>query len=346
MSYQKRKLADRFFNDQCSPEEAEKVLEWLDTSEGEEYLHKKMDADLSSAGKNLKEIVGLDYPSSSGLNKEKSFRNILRKIALFEPSTFRRKTYLSPLIKMIAVLLVVTISSILFLITDFSGFSEVEKEIEPVVLVTVSDEQRETTLGDGTVIHMNENSRVTIPGDYMEQNRSVLLEGEAYFEVTYNKESPFSISTLSSEIEVLGTSFNVKSSREKGLVEVAVVEGQVSLTKKNGNGAGKVFLQKGNYGYLDILSHQITTEYFGVENYLAWKSGEFVFNGLSLDQVCIQLNRFYEISCRFEDETIKERELTANFSKDDLANTLSVISLTLDVPYSMDGEEVFWVNRY
>lgn len=345
MNEQKRFLADKFFNNQCSSEEAEEVLEWLDTLEGEKYLNEKMDSDLSSANENIKEITGLDSLKSTKLNEEQTFRNILRKIAQFEAPALRRRTYLNPLLKVAAVLLVIATSS-LFLHTHEIDKSESETErVIPDVFMTVSGEQRELTLRDGTIIHMNEHSRVSIPENYMQQNREILLEGEAYFEVAHNRDLPFIINTNDSEIEVLGTSFNVRSTPKKRLVEVTVVEGKVSFRGSREIDTERVILQKGDYGYLDTSSQKIKMEHFGAQNYLAWKSGEFIFDGLSLDRVCIQLYRFYEVTCRFNDKTIKERKLTANFPKDDLNNTLSVIALSLNLPYKTNEKEVLWLNN-
>ncbi|MCC5905600.1 MAG: FecR domain-containing protein [Balneolaceae bacterium] len=344
MSEYNRKLADKFFNNQCSSKEAEKVLEWLDSSEGQDYLSEKMDDDLDSFDENsdADENDAEHLPNINKLDPGRHFSGILSTIEQLERSVQRKRDMFAPLLKIAAALLVVAAASV-FVYT--SGIFEYQEEqVSETVLTTTADQQREVTLVDGTIIHLNQHSAVTISEKYMQEKREVFLEGEAYFEVAHRADLPFIIRTAYSEVEVLGTSFNVKSNPEAGQIEVAVLEGSVSFRDSRESEATQVILQKGEYGFLDIASRQITTEDFGVENYLAWKNREFVFNELSLGRVCIQLNRFYDVTCEFEDETIENRRLTANFPNDDLENTLSVIAFTLYLEYESDGSKVSWLN--
>jgi len=344
MSDYYRKLADKFFNNQCSSKEAEKVLEWLDSPEGQDYLSEKMEDDLDSFDENsdADENETEHQPNIKKLNPERHFSRILSTIEQLERSVLRKRDVFAPLLKIAAGLLVVAAASV-FAYTSGS-FEIQEDQISETVLTTTADQQREVTLGDGTIIHLNQHSTVTISEKYMQEKREVFLEGEAYFEVAHHADLPFIIRTDYSEVEVLGTSFNVKSNMEAGQIEVAVLEGSVSFRDSRESEATQVILQKGEYGLLDIASRQITTENFGVENYLAWKNREFVFNELSLDRVCIQLNRFYDVTCEFEDEAIEHRRLTANFPNDDMENTLSVIAFSLHLDYESDGSRVSWLN--
>lgn len=344
MSDYYRKLADKFFNNQCSSKEAEKVLEWLDSPEGQDYLSEKIDDDLDSFDENSEadENETEHLPNIKKLNPERHYNRILSAIEQLERSVKRKRDTFAPLLKIAASLLVVAAASV-FVYTSGS-FEYLEEQISETVLTTTADQQREVTLGDGTIIHLNQHSAVTISEKYMQEKREIFLEGEAYFEVAHHADLPFIIRTAYSEVEVLGTSFNVKSNTEAGQIEVAVLEGSVSFRESRESEATQVILQKGEYGFLDIASRQITTENFGVENYLAWKNREFVFNELSLDQVCIQLNRFYDVTCEFEEEAFENRRLTANFPNDDLENTLSVIAFSLHLDYESDGSRISWLN--
>jgi transmembrane sensor len=346
MSDYYRKLADKFFNNQCSSKEAEKVLKWLDSPEGLEYLSEKMDDDLTAfdedpeADEKEAELPG----GIKKLDPERHFGSILSTIEQLERSGHRqrKRDLIAPLLKIAAGILVVAAASVFVYTTG--SFEGQEEQISETVLTTTADQQREVTLGDGTVVHLNQQSTVTVSSGYLRENRELHLEGEAYFEVAHHAGLPFIIHTDYSEVEVLGTSFNVKSNPENGRIEVAVLEGHVSFRDSRENETAKVILQKGDYAYLDIASRQITTEDFGVENYLAWKNREFVFHELSMDQVCVQLERFYEVSCEFEDEVIEKRRLTATFPNDDLDNTLSVIAYSLHLEYETDGSRVLWMN--
>ena len=91
-----------------------------------------------------------------------------------------------------------------------------------------------TTLEDGSIVYLADNSQLSYPEYFQREKREVSLLGNALFDVSGNKERPFLIETEQARIEVLGTSFNIKSS-DKSAFELAVRRGLVKVTlKKNG----------------------------------------------------------------------------------------------------------------
>lgn len=91
-----------------------------------------------------------------------------------------------------------------------------------------------TTLEDGSIVYLADNSQLSYPEHFQREKREVSLLGNALFDVSGNKERPFLIETEQARIEVLGTSFNIKSS-DKSAFELAVRRGLVKVTlKKNG----------------------------------------------------------------------------------------------------------------
>lgn len=91
-----------------------------------------------------------------------------------------------------------------------------------------------TTLEDGSIVYLADDSQLSYPEHFQREKREVSLSGNALFDVNGNKERPFLIETEQARIEVLGTSFNIKSS-DKSAFELAVRRGFVKVTiKKNG----------------------------------------------------------------------------------------------------------------
>lgn len=52
---------------------------------------------------------------------------------------------------------------------------------------------------------LNSNTKFSYPSVFATNNRKVKLDGEAYFEVSANKNKPFYVHTSKGEIKVLGT---------------------------------------------------------------------------------------------------------------------------------------------
>jgi ferric-dicitrate binding protein FerR (iron transport regulator) len=85
------------------------------------------------------------------------------------------------------------------------------------------------TLPDGSVITLNKNASLVYPEKFKGDTRSVSLTGEAFFEISPNKEKPFVIGVNDVMVKVVGTSFNIRSSR--GTTEVIVESGIVQVTR-------------------------------------------------------------------------------------------------------------------
>lgn len=334
-----RKLAEKYFKNQASPSETQKVLEWFETHEGERYLKERfeIDGDLMDSNDLRKMVPELD---SDKLYKSIQL-NIKKKRKVF---SLRRTDWLGYTVKAAAAVLVILTAS-LFTITHQQYLSEQVVESEPVLFQTEDEQHREITLGDGTVVRMNSNSEIVVSPDFMRGTREIILTGEAYFEVEHNPEQPFIIHANQSTVEVLGTAFNVRSFSEENNVQVAVVEGSVLFKEASVENPHDLtaILSNGQYGYLDLSERTIFVDDYAIENYLVWKNGRLVFNNLSLNQICVQLNRLCEITCSFEDDEIKDLQLTANFSNDSIEKTLSVISLSLNIKYEKDENHVTWI---
>ncbi|NDV83191.1 FecR family protein [Bacteroides sp. 51] len=91
-----------------------------------------------------------------------------------------------------------------------------------------------TTFEDGSIIYLGEQASVEYPVHFAENKREVSLQGDAFFEVSKNQERPFIIHTQTAMIEVLGTSFNVKS-KDSDAFSLSVRTGKVKVTSKINN---------------------------------------------------------------------------------------------------------------
>ena len=85
-------------------------------------------------------------------------------------------------------------------------------------------------LPDGTFIVLNSESVLRFPVQFAADNRTVYLEGEAYFEVTKNENSPFKVITGERKVTVLGTKFNISSYSDDPNWSTTLVEGKVSVS--------------------------------------------------------------------------------------------------------------------
>ncbi len=143
-------------------------------------------------------------------------------------------------------------------------------------------------LADGTMVWLNRNSKLFYPEKFKGKNRTVKLEGEAFFEVAKNASQPFIIETNHSEVTVLGTSFNVDADTMSTAVQVST--GKVKVKSTHLDFETELLPSEMALVTADGLEKTLIND----PNYLAWKTGIFIFDNTSLNQVVEDLNRYYQ----------------------------------------------------
>jgi ferric-dicitrate binding protein FerR (iron transport regulator) len=334
------KTVEKFFTNQATHEEARMILEWFETPEGKKYLQKRLDVDAGLMDRTeLRSLV-------TGLNSEKLYSSIQNKIWISENRFFLKHTdWVGNIFKTAAAILVILTASLFTISQERYQASQVVVQ-KPVIYQSDENQQKEITLRDGSVIRLNNNSEMIVSKDFMQGTREVTLNGEAYFEVAHNPAQPFIIHSNQSSVEVLGTKFNLRSISDQDNVQLAVIEGKVSFENKvKATEENSAILTKGQFGYLDINEHKIQVDDLAVNNYLAWRTGRLNFEDLTMQQVCTQLNRIYDIECSFSGDEIRDLKLTANFSNESLEKTLEVVSLSLELDYERQDNIVKWTEK-
>ncbi|RFS26761.1 DUF4974 domain-containing protein [Chitinophaga silvatica] len=199
---------------------------------------------------------------------------------------------------------------------DELAYSLVGKSSSDVVynvISTPNGRQFNVVLPDGTKVWLNAASALRFPTGFTGHERKVELTGEAYFEVAQNEKLPFKVIVNDKAvIEVLGTHFNVNGYENEQLLSTTLLEGRVrvhSMKELNGSRNNGVILQPGQQANINQnLSAAITViNNANVDRAVAWKNGLFNFEGATLGEMVKQLERWYDITVRYEG-TIPERE--------------------------------------
>ncbi len=160
------------------------------------------------------------------------------------------------------------------------------------------------TLEDSTRVWLNSASRLIYPAHFAADSRKVALEGEAYFEVTHNKEVPFIVESYGQKVRVYGTEFNIRAYPEDGMVYTTLSSGSISLTPATGG--GEVFLSPGKQAVFDKETSKASIRNVDLERVTGWRHGRFVFEEQSLRQIMQDLSRWYDFRYEFADEDAAE----------------------------------------
>ncbi|MCF8378569.1 MAG: FecR domain-containing protein [Bacteroidales bacterium] len=190
--------------------------------------------------------------------------------------------------------------------------------------LTATENVNSYYLPDGSNVFLKKGSKLSY-ADNFGGNRKIKLKGEGYFEVMSDPKYPFIIETRNAVISVLGTKFNVKENHN--ITEVLVESGKVQLkTDENSEG---IIMTKGDFGISDGR-----TESLGLNsniNYLSWKTREFKFSDLSLNEAILVLEDSYHVKINILDESINDLRISSSYSQQSIDAIIQTICVAFDL---------------
>jgi transmembrane sensor len=198
-------------------------------------------------------------------------------------------------------------------------------------------------LPDGTKIWLNKKSRLQISDRFGEEQRSVILEGEAYFEVVGDATKPFIVVSNNLVTKVRGTAFNIKGSTNKSVI-VTVSEGKVMVYEKGKEGGAEI-LVKDQMAHYDGPSRRLDKTGNTDLNYLTWKTRIIRFQAEPLSEVCRFLSAFYNQKIYLKDSSLKDLTITTTLDNTDIHRSLTIISSTLNLDIEKTGDTFYLVPQ-
>lgn len=173
----------------------------------------------------------------------------------------------------------------------------VKKMLQTHSIVIPRGETFKLILCDGTEVWLNANSKLVYPTAFIEKERTVFLEGEAYFKVTKDAK-PFIVKTDYLQTKVLGTEFNVKSYTAEDS-HVTLISGKVQV--RSHENARFVDLEPGKDAML-LSDGLFEVKEVNSEAYTYWKDGYFYFDELPLADIMKSIGRWYNVNVTFRNK--------------------------------------------
>lgn len=152
-------------------------------------------------------------------------------------------------------------------------------------------------LSDGTRVYLNSSSSLKYPEKFgPEQDRIVELTGEAYFEVTKTgNNNRFIVKTLTQDIQVLGTKFNVNAYETNKNTLTTLAEGSVRVQPTNTT-LNPVTLKPNQQA---IVGDQMRVKLVNSQDIIAWTQGYFAFDENNIEEILQQVARWYDIQIEY-----------------------------------------------
>ena len=200
--------------------------------------------------------------------------------------------------------------------------------------------QYQVTLADGTKVWLDAASSIRFPVVFTGKERKVVITGEAYFEVAKNKDMPFKVEAGSSEIEVLGTHFNVNAYDDEATIKTTLLEGRVKVSVPAlGANESPKYLKPGQQAGINKEGNIKVTDHADTEAAIAWKNGWFQFNSADLKTILRQISRWYDVDIVYEGNI--NLHFTGQINKNiNVSKVFETLSLTNEVHFKIEGRKI------
>ncbi len=319
--------------------------EWID-------LHPEVKEEIDRATKVMLTLTGPNKTQVTSDSKEE-LKKLLKRIHSDEKrnSIIRRLSY--TVAKVAAVILIC--SGVFWMGYHLSTQENIksQKTSYNEIIVPVG-EKSQIILSDGTHVWINSGSRFKYPLSFGLDTRQVILEGEAFFDVTKNRKD-FIVTTNDADIRVLGTAFNVKSYPGDQRTQTTVVRGLVKVYSKT-KGTKPVLIgpaqmavindqpesanTKANHNKLSVIDNVNTLAV------TSWKDQLLVFADETFEDLSIKMERWYNMKIRIDDKTLKKERYTGKFvNNETIYQVLEAIAVTTPIKYKVENDEIIITRK-
>ena len=192
--------------------------------------------------------------------------------------------------------------------------------------------QASFTLPDSSKVWLNSRSGIKYRGDYLSE-RSVILDGEAYFDVHSDKAHPFTVEADALYIKALGTRFNVASYDDEQNMEIVLEEGELFINDKEFNRSIHVVPEE--LITFNKAQGEIMAEYVQTKPYVSWKEGKLVFRNDPIDVIARRLGRWYNVDVEIKGHDFDQLRLRATFVEENLEEVLWYLGKSLPIKYKI-----------
>lgn len=203
-------------------------------------------------------------------------------------------------------------------------------------------------LPDGSEVWLNSDSRITYPNNFDSDKRRIKFEGEGYFKIQKDSLCPMEIKTPKGmKIEVLGTSFHLRSYDNEVEEQATLFHGKIEISKTQGNkkildvktikpGESLYFSRKNKIA----ISHSVDTT-----KKIAWKNGKLIFDETPIKEAAKMLERWHGYKIIINDSKVLSNKYSATFKTESIIQILELFKYTSPIDYKIYGKNVYIETR-
>jgi len=294
------------------------IQDWLNDSEG----NKKIYHDLFTVWK----LTG-KFPEHFTPDRIIAWQKVKKQI---HPKNKNRPIYFRLLQSAAAVIIVI--------LSIWLG-AQLDDWRQPKYSVVISPKGQKTriVLPDSSIVLLNGGSQIRYRNNFGEKGRNVELTGEGFFEVRKDLSHRFVVATSGLNVQVFGTTFNIKAYENDQTVEVALLNGHVGITRNKKEIAA---LEPGQMATFHKIEKQLDIQEINCEIASAWTNEELVFEEKTLVEIVKYLERWYGVDIEIDPDLLDGEIFTFKVKTESFRELLKLISFLKPIKYDINGKKV------
>ncbi|EHQ29489.1 FecR family protein [Mucilaginibacter paludis] len=319
-----KELISRYLKGQCTPAEGEFVQDFLKDPDSRKLFDEVFNEDSLRGEESTPEQMS-EWKAKFNIRLQETDEPV-------QVRPIRKYNFL----KYAAVWAVMVLSAGAILISKIKAK---KPTISPAyeVVSTKNGQITKITLTDGSVIILNASSRLKYPTAFNAKAREVFLDGEGFFEVVHDAKHPFIVHATHFNVQVLGTSFNIRSYFSDKYVSVAVATGKVGVLT---HGYPTHFLTPGEQLTFNSVTQKMTNSVIPIANIFAWQTGMIIAKNETLETIMPQIERWYGVKVIFKNPEARKIRLSLKQKYDTLQNIMKTLSIAGEFHYRVENKEV------
>jgi ferric-dicitrate binding protein FerR (iron transport regulator) len=204
-------------------------------------------------------------------------------------------------------------------------------------LSTVPGQTYVVILPDQSKVWLNSASSLRYPASFASlKNRTVELQGEAYFEIAKDAKHPFIVKTGTQSVQVLGTHFNINSYTDEQAITTTLLEGLVRISSGKTERVLKVGEQAVN------KNNQVSISKVNTDNITDWVNGDFYFDNMDFRAAMRKIGRWYDLDIVYDRSLPVDIEAGGWISRNNkLSTVLHLIEKSGQVHFKVEGKKLY-----
>lgn len=307
-----------FFSRSCNENDLKNLFIWFNSEKG----HSEIKEVLDKSWNTFRSENNIDIDSKKILlNIKKGLQRNHPPQPLFSVRN------LLPYAAMIA--LIVSFTFFIFKYREI-GLRKVHTNQRYTSVVTENGQRSKIVLADSSIVWLNSGTKFSYNENFSIDERKVILDGQAFFEIAHNEKIPFKVQCKDLIITVVGTKFDVNAYPTNDKINIMLESGKVNLSHQKLKSVN-YSMAPGELAKFNLSNSKISVSNPDVKKYSSWKDGVLIFRNDQMKDVIEKLGRWYNIDIIVKDPEVYDSFYSGTIQNESYEQIFRLIEYTCPI---------------